>query len=76
MNEEKQKAFEAFVAEEKLNADKLKQLIEDYLFSQKTPTKQEVIEALEVQPSILQRKALGEALMIKLMHFIATFFDE
>jgi type I restriction enzyme R subunit len=73
MNEEKQKAFHTFIAEEKLNADKLKQLIEDYLFSQKIPTKQEIIEAFEVQPSILQRKALGKALIIKFMNFIAPF---
>lgn len=36
---EQQKAFNQFVADEKLDADKLKKLTEDYLFSQKVPTK-------------------------------------
>ena len=76
MNEEKQKAFDVFVNEENLNADNLKELIEDYLFSQRTPTQQEVIKTLEKQPSILNRKNLGETLMMKFMNFVVTFFDD
>ena len=52
---EQKKAFDQFVFEEKLNAEKLKKLTEDYLFSQRIPTKQEVVSVLENQPSILQR---------------------
>ena len=76
MDFEKQIAFEKFVAEEKIDSSKLKELIEDYLFSQRTPTRQEVIEVLEVQPSVLQRKSIGETLLVKFKGFIDTFFGE
>ncbi|MCZ8331358.1 MAG: type I restriction endonuclease subunit R [Flavobacterium sp.] len=76
MNEEKQKAFNKFVEEEKLNSDKLKKLTEDYLFSQRTPTKQEVVDILENQPSIMQRAKVGDTILSKFMNFINTFFND
>ncbi len=76
MDIEKQKAFDSFVNDEKLDATKLKELVEDFLFSQRTPTRQEVIKTLEQQPSVLQRKSIGETLLLKFQGFIDTFFGE
>ncbi|MBW4361021.1 type I restriction endonuclease subunit R [Flavobacterium taihuense] len=76
MIEEQQKAFNQFVADEKLNADKLKKLTEDYLFTQRIPTKQEVVEVLENQPSILQRAKVGDTILSKFLTFIDTFFND
>jgi type I restriction enzyme R subunit len=73
---EQQKAFNQFVADEKLDADKLKKLTEDYLFSQKVPTKQEVVAVLQNQPSILQRAKVGETILGKFLNFINTFFND
>lgn len=73
---EQKKAFDQFVAEEKLNADKLKKLTEDYLFSQRIPTKQEVVAVLENQPSILQRATVGDTILSKFLNFIDTFFND
>ena len=75
MDAEKQKAFEKFVQEEHLDANKLKTLVEDFLFSQRTPRRQEVIETLAEQPSVLRRKTIGEMLLLKFRGFIDTFFD-
>jgi type I restriction enzyme R subunit len=74
MDVEKQKAFDRFVTDERLDGEKLDKLVKDYLFSQRTPTRLEVIEALEVQPSILQRKSIGETLLVKFGNFVDTFF--
>lgn len=76
MIEEQQKAFNQFVADEKLNADKLKKLTEDYLFTQRIPTKQEVVSVLENQPSILQRAKVGDTILSKFLTFIDTFFND
>ena len=73
---EQQKAFNQFVADEKLDADKLKKLTEDYLFSQKIPTKQEVVALLQNQPSILQRAKVGDTILGKFLNFINTFFND
>lgn len=76
MDAEKLNAFNKFVEDEKLNADKLKKLIEDYIFTQRTPTKQEVIDVLENQPSILQRSSIGDLILSKFMNFVNTFFND
>jgi type I restriction enzyme R subunit len=76
MDVEKQKAFTKFVEDENLNPDKLKKLTEDYLFSRRLPTKQEVIEVMQIQPSILQRAKVGDSILSKFLNFIDTFFNE
>jgi type I restriction enzyme R subunit len=76
MIEEQEKAFNQFVIDEKLNADKLKKLTEDYLFTQRIPSKQEVVEVLENQPSILQRAKIGDTILNKFLTFIDTFFND
>lgn len=76
MDEERLKAFNKFVEEEKLNPDKLKKLTEDYLFTQRTPSKQEVVDVLENQPSIMQRSKVGDTILSKFMNFINTFFND
>ena len=76
MDNEKLKAFNNFVEAESLNADKLKTLVEEYLFSQRTPTKQEVINTMEKQPSILNHSSIGETLINKFINFINTFLND
>ncbi|MBF7092569.1 type I restriction endonuclease subunit R [Flavobacterium sp. ALJ2] len=76
MIEEQQKAFNQFVVDEKINGDKLKKLTEDYLFTQRIPTKQEVVDVLINQPSILQRAKVGENILSKFLTFIDTFFND
>tara|TARA_R110002033_G_scaffold169432_1_gene210185 strand:- start:3884 stop:6712 length:2829 start_codon:yes stop_codon:yes gene_type:complete len=76
MDEERLKAFNKFVEEEKLNPDKLKKLTEDYLFTQRIPSKQEVVDVLENQPSIMQRSKVGDTILSKFMNFINTFFND
>lgn len=76
MDVEKLKAFNNFAEQEQLNQVKLKTLIEDYLFSQRTPTKQEVINTMNTQPSILNHATIGETLINKFMNFINTFLND
>ncbi len=76
MNAEKLKAFQKFVTEEDLDFNKLKILVENYLFSQRTPSKQEIINTLIKQPSILNHAAIGEKLLTKFMNFINTFLND
>lgn len=76
MDIEKQKAFLKFASEENLDPVKLNKLIEDYLFSRRLPTKQEVIDVMENQPSILQRAKVGDSILNKFLNFMNTFFND
>ena len=75
-NEEKQKAFEKLIKEESLISSKTEKLIEDYLFAERKPIRDEVIELIEGEkPGILQRKIIGNRILKKLMDFVETFIN-
>lgn len=76
LEEKKLNAFNDFVKQEKLNPEKLRKLTEDYLFTQRTPKKEEVMSVLENQPSILQRATVGDSILSKFLNFIDTFFND
>jgi type I restriction enzyme, R subunit len=73
---EQQAAFTKLVEEEKLSASKTEKLIEDYLFAEREPLRNEVLELLEGEkPSLLQRKKLGDRILKRLMDFVETFIN-
>jgi type I restriction enzyme R subunit len=73
-NAEQQKAFNKLVEEEKLSAHKTEKLIEDYLFAERPPLRDEVLELIEGdKPSLLQRKKLGDRILKRIVDFVETF---
>ncbi len=75
-NEEQQKAFSKLVTEESLSPDKTEKLIEDYLFAERQPLRDEVLELIDGEkPSLLQRKKLGDRILKRIMDFVETFIN-
>lgn len=75
-SEEQQKAFSKLVAEENLSADKTEKLIEDYLFAERAPLRDEVLELIDGEkPGLLQRKKLGDRILKRIMDFVETFIN-
>ncbi|MDO9155221.1 MAG: type I restriction endonuclease subunit R [Paludibacter sp.] len=76
-SEEQQKAFTKLVTEENLSEEKTEKLIENYLFAEREPLRDEVLELIEGEkPSLLQRKKLGDRILKRLMDFVDTFIKE
>lgn len=74
--EEQQKAFEAFVKEENLSADKTEKLIESYLYAEREPLRDELLDLIEGEkPSVLKRKSIGDRLLSKVVEFVETFIN-
>lgn len=75
-NEEQQKAFSKLVTEESLSPDRTEKLIEDYLFAERQPLRDEVLELIDGEkPSLLQRKKLGDRILKRIMDFVETFIN-
>ena len=75
-NEEQQKAFLQLVKEENLSQDKTEKLIENFLFSEKEPLREEILELIEGEkPTILERKKLGDRILNKIIGFVDTFIN-
>jgi type I restriction enzyme, R subunit len=73
---ERQKAFDTLVKEENLSPEKTQQLIENYLFAEREPLRDEILELIAGEkPSVLHRKTLGERILAKIMDFVETFIN-
>jgi len=75
-SEEQQKAFHKLVKEENLSAEKTEKIIEDYLFAEREPLRDEVLELIEGnKPTVLERKKVGDRILSKILDFVDTFIN-
>jgi len=75
-NAEQQKAFNQLVKDEKLSAEKTQSLIEDYLYAEREPLRDEILELLEGdKPTVLERKKTGDRILKKILNFVDTFIN-
>lgn len=75
-NDQQQKAFADLVAEEGLDSEKTQALIEQYLFAERPPLKDDALALIKgQQPSVLHRKTIGERIVDKIIRFVDTFIN-
>ena len=75
-NEEQLKAFNKLVEEENLSSEKTHKLIENYLFAEREPLRDEVLDLIKGEkPSVLIRKKLGDKILNKIVGFVETFIN-
>lgn len=75
-NQEQQNAFNQLVKNENLSPDKTEKVIEDYLFAEREPLRDEVLELIEGdKPSVLERKKVGDRILSKILGFVETFIN-
>ena len=72
---ETKKALQDLSTTEALKKDKVEDIINDFLFTGRMATEDEVIEALEKQPSVLQRESISTRITEKIKDFIKTFIN-
>jgi type I restriction enzyme R subunit len=71
-----QKAFSNLVKEENLSKHRTEKLIEDYLFAERQPLRDEVLDLIEGEkPSLLKRKTIGDNILRRILDFIETFIN-
>ena len=56
--EQKQQALKQLSEEEKLSPDKLEEVIGNYIFTERKPLPDHIVNMLEVKPKILERKSV------------------
>ncbi|MBE7684596.1 HsdR family type I site-specific deoxyribonuclease [Tenacibaculum piscium] len=75
-SEEQRKAFEVFVKEESLSPEKTEKLIQNYLYAEREPLRDELLDLIEgTKPSVLKRKLIGYRILNKIVNFVETFID-
>jgi type I restriction enzyme R subunit len=72
--EEQQKAITEICAAEELVPEKLHNIIENYLFTDREPRRDEVLDMLSgKKPGVRERKAVSERIISKLVNYVETF---
>src|ERR1035437_618438 len=75
-NEEQLAAFKKLCSEENLSDEKVEKVIADYLFSEREPLRDEVLDLIEGEkPTVLERKKVGERVLAKIKDFVDTFIN-
>ena len=73
---EQEKAFNQLLKDENLIAYKTGKIIEDYLFAEREPLRDEVLELIEGdKPTVLERKKVGDRILSKILDFVDTFIN-
>ena len=73
--EEKRRAIEILSAEEGIKQDGLEQVIGAYLFTEKTPMRDDVIGIMEERPPLRERRSVADRVIEKIKSFVETFID-
>lgn len=74
-SEEKMRAFEELCQEEGLMTDELQKLIDNYLYLNRKPRRDEIVGALEEKPKVMERDPIITRINKKLDKFINTFIE-
>jgi type I restriction enzyme R subunit len=73
---EQEKAFLQLVKDEKLSNERTQALIENYLYSEQEPLRDDILDLLnEEKPTLLQRKKIGDRILAKIIGFVETFIN-
>lgn len=73
--EQDQAQIKQLCEEENLDQEKVQKLISSYLFTEKLPYRDDVVEAMHTKPTILKRKTVSQRVLDKMLDYIKTFID-
>jgi type I restriction enzyme R subunit len=74
--EEQINAFKKLCEDENLSSEKVEKTIEQFLFAEREPLRDEVIDLIEgAKPTILERKKVGDRILDKILRFVDTFIN-
>ncbi len=72
-DKERSEYIDRLVDEEKLDKGKLEKVIGDYLFTEKEPLRDDLIDMLNKRPSLKERSSTSERLKNKIVDFVETY---
>ena len=75
MTAEKLQAIKSLSKEEGLDSDKLEKVIGDYMFTEKIPLRDDIIDTMNTRPSLKERKTKAERITNEILEFVETFIS-
>lgn len=75
LKEERKIAIKELSSEENLNQMVLEKVIGEYLFTNKTPLRDDIIAMMNQRPSLKERATTAERITHKIINFVETFIS-
>jgi len=72
---EKEKAIVELCTQEKLNAQRVREVIETYLYDGRKPLGDDIAKTLQTKPKLLERKKVIPRVLDKILSFVEKFYD-
>lgn len=72
---ERAAAFHKLVEQEALKPEELQTVIENYLYSEREPMRDEIVNTMKEKPKLLERGTKIERVLDKIVNYVQTFFD-
>lgn len=74
-NKKRKEAFENLCREENIPPEKVSQIIGEYLFTERTPLPQTIVDLLANKPKLLERKTIVERITDKILKYVDVFIN-
>ncbi len=74
-NRKQKEAFDTLCREENIPPEKVNAIIGDYLFTERKPLPDTIINLLEVKPKILERKSIVARITDKILNYVDVFIN-
>jgi type I restriction enzyme R subunit len=74
-NKERVDAFQVLVKEEGLKPAALEKVIQNYLYSEREPLRDEIVDAMQNKPKLLERQTKVPRVLEKIVNYVNKFFD-
>ncbi|XLQ19717.1 MAG: type I restriction endonuclease subunit R [Candidatus Moraniibacteriota bacterium] len=71
--EEEKKYVESIAKEENIDTDKMKNLINEYLYTQRMPLSDDIVALLPEQPTLMESESIITRIKVSLQNFVETF---
>ncbi len=72
---EKENAYNKLCLDEKLDREKVKKVVDTYVYEERKPLKDNIAKTLLFKPKLLERKKIVPRVLQKVVEFVDTFYD-
>ena len=72
---ERELAIENLCKKENLDSDKVREIIGNYMFTERIPLRDEIIAVMHQKPKLKERKSTAERIIEKILKFVETFIN-
>jgi type I restriction enzyme R subunit len=74
--EQKDQAYKELCSEENLDCKEVRKVVDKYIYEQRIPLKDEIVNTLKVKPKLLERQKIIPRVLNKIITFVEKFYDD